>query len=107
MAFDLARNFNPARRLGTAIGLVNVGGFLSTLVAVLGIGVLLDVLSPPASTHYSLSAFQWAFGIQYLLWAVGAVQVLRYRHRTIRQLAERDPEGLAGLRRGLHLAPPV
>ena len=107
MAFDLARNFNPARRLGTAIGLVNVGGFLSTVVAVLGIGVLLDVLSPPASTDYSLSAFQWAFGIQYVLWAVGAVQILRYRHRTIRRLAERDPEGLAGLRRGLHLAPPV
>jgi MFS family permease len=107
MAFDLARNFNPARRLGTAIGLVNVGGFLSTLIAVIGIGVLLDVLGPAGSTDYPLAAYRSAFTVQYLLWGVGAVQVLRYRRRTIRALAERDPQGYAALRRGIPLAPPT
>ena len=82
MTFDFARMFNPANRLGTAIGLVNVGGFASTLVSVIAIGVMLDVLTPSGSTAYSLHAFQWAFATSYVLWAVGLAQVLRYRRWT-------------------------
>jgi Major Facilitator Superfamily len=107
MAFDLARNFNPARRLGTAIGLVNVGGFASTLIAVIAIGVLLDVQGPAVSTGWTLQMFRVAFSAQYVLWGVGVVQVLRFRRRTLRVLAERDPESYAALRRGIHLPPPV
>ena len=51
-------------------------------------GVVLDVLTPAGSgTHYPLSAFRWAFLLQYALWTVGAVQVVRYRTATRRQLA--------------------
>jgi hypothetical protein len=105
-SFDFARSFNPARRLGSAIGLVNVGGFSGTLLAVLAIGLVLQLVSPGGSTDYSLAAFKWAFATQYVLWAVGAVQTLRYRRRVEQELAERDPAALAGLRRGAHLQPP-
>ena len=52
-------------------------------------------------------AFKWAFATQYLLWALGIVQTLRYRRRVERLLAERDPAALAALRRGVHLPPPT
>ena len=106
MAFDFARTFNPATRLGSAIGLVNVGSFTGTLLAVFGVGLVLELVSPGGSTDYSLTAFKWAFATQYALWALGTVQTLRYRRRTERQLAERDPEALAALRLGIHLRPP-
>lgn len=106
VSFDFARAFNPAARLGSAIGLVNVGGFGGTLLAVLGVGLVLELAGPPGSTDYDLTAFKWAFATQYVLWTVGVVQTLRYRRRTERQLALRDPDALAALRRGVHLPPP-
>jgi MFS family permease len=106
MSFDFARSFNPPKRLGTAIGLVNIGGFTGTLTSILAIGLVLQVVTPSGSTDYSLTAFKWAFATQYPLWAVGIVQTLRWRRRTERLLAERDPEALAALRRGIHLPPP-
>lgn len=107
MTFDIARTSNPPRRLGSAIGLVNGGAFLGTLTSVMAIGLVLQLATPGRSTDYSLDAFKWAFATQFLLWAVGVVQTLRYRRRTIRALAERDPEALAALRRGVHLLPPT
>jgi predicted MFS family arabinose efflux permease len=107
MTFDIARTSNPPRRLGSAIGVVNGGAFLGTLTAVMGIGLVLQMTTPAGSRDYSLDSFKWAFAIQYVLWAIGAVQTLRYRRRTIRALIERDPEAYAALRRGVHLSPPT
>jgi sugar phosphate permease len=102
IGFDYARTFNPASRIGGATGIVNVGGFVAAVVLIVGIGVVLDVLTPAsAGAHYSLNAFRWAFALQYLLWGIGAVQVVRYRNAARRQLAERDPDAFAALRRGL------
>src|SRR5690606_970722 len=56
VGFDVARTFNPASRLGSATGIVNVGGFLASLLVVLAIGVLLDVQTPGGSTDYSSRA---------------------------------------------------
>ena len=107
MTFDIARTSNPPQRLGAAIGVVNGGAFLGTLIAVMGIGLVLQATSPAGSTDYSLDSFKRAFAIQYVLWAIGIVQTLRYRRRTIRELAERDPHAHAALRRGVHLSPPT
>jgi predicted MFS family arabinose efflux permease len=107
MTFDIARTSNPPRRLGSAIGVVNGGAFLGTLTAVMAIGLVLEVLTPPGSSGYTLEAFTWAFATQYLLWAVGMIQTLRYRRRTIHKLAEEDPAAYAALRRGVHLSPPI
>jgi hypothetical protein len=107
MSFDFARTFNPPKRLGSAIGLVNVGGFAGTLISVLVIGLVLQLVTPAGSTAYSLTAFKSAFATQYLLWTVGIVQTLRYRRQVERLLAQRDPAALEALRRGIHLPPPT
>ena len=107
MTFDIARTSNPPQRLGSAIGVVNGGAFLGTLIAVMGIGVVLQVTTPSGSTNFTLDAFKWAFATQYVLWAIGIVQTLRYRRRTIHALIERDPDAYAALRRGVHLSPPT
>ena len=107
MTFDIARTSNPPRRLGSAIGVVNGGAFLGTLTSVMAIGLVLQVTTPGGSTDYSADAFRWAFATQYVLWAIGIVQTVRYRRRTIQALIERDPEAYAALRRGVHLSPPA
>ncbi|EID52672.1 MFS transporter [Saccharomonospora xinjiangensis] len=43
IGFALARDYNPISRVGTATGIVNVGGFVATTVVALAVGVLLEV----------------------------------------------------------------
>ncbi|HKS49289.1 MAG TPA: MFS transporter [Amycolatopsis sp.] len=43
IGFALARDYNPLPRVGTATGVVNVGGFGATTIAALAIGVLLQL----------------------------------------------------------------
>lgn len=87
IGFDYARTTNPATRVGSASGVVNVGGFVASLLTMLGVGVVLDVLTPGASTDYSLDAFKAAFAVQYVAWALGAFGVWRYRRRLRARLA--------------------
>ncbi|MBE1502544.1 sugar phosphate permease [Amycolatopsis lexingtonensis] len=42
IGFALARDYNPLSRVGTATGVVNVGGFVATTIAALAVGVLLQ-----------------------------------------------------------------
>ncbi|MGW7538634.1 MFS transporter [Amycolatopsis sp. NPDC054798] len=42
IGFAIARDYNPLSRVGTATGVVNVGGFLATTVTALLIGILLQ-----------------------------------------------------------------
>jgi glycine betaine/proline transport system substrate-binding protein len=51
----------------------------------------LQVTTPAGSTDYTIESFKWAFAIQYMLWAIGIVQTLRYRRRTIRALSSVTP----------------
>ena len=101
IGFDYARTFNPSREMGRASGIVNVGGFAASILLVIGVGVTLDLLTPGAragggTAHYPLSAYRWAFSLQYLLWALGAAMVWRYRRVARRELAaERAGRGLA------------
>ncbi len=46
VGFDLARTGVPGRAVGTATGMVNIGGYSTSLLAVLLIGVVLDLLAP-------------------------------------------------------------
>ncbi|MGH3730317.1 MAG: MFS transporter [Micromonosporaceae bacterium] len=103
IGFDHARTFNPGNRLGSATGIVNVGGFTASLLSILAIGVVLDLLGG-AGTQSSLGAFKVAFAFQYVFWLLGAVQILRYRSRARATLAATDPERYAALRRGEPLA---
>ena len=96
IGFDFARTWNPAERQGSASGVVNVGGFVASLLTVLAVGAVLDLLTPGGSTEYSLDAFRAAFATQYLFWAIGFVGVLRHR-RQLRARMARDGVVLAPL----------
>ncbi len=87
IGFDYARTENPSHRLGSASGVVNVGGFVASLVTMLAIGVVLDALTPAGQRSYSPDAFRAAFALQYLVWAVGLAGVVRYRRRLRARLA--------------------
>ncbi|MEU5828550.1 MFS transporter [Micromonospora tulbaghiae] len=88
IGFDYARSFNPVHRIGSATGIVNVGGFAASIVLILAVGVVLDLATPAGRDAPPLSAFRWAFAVQFLLWALGAAQVLRYRNAARRRLAD-------------------
>jgi sugar phosphate permease len=100
VGFDLARTFHPPERIGSALGVVNVGGFVASLTTMALIGVALDRLAPGGPSAYTLDDFRVAMAVQYLVWGLGAVQVWRYRRKAIRHLARAHPETLAALRRG-------
>jgi MFS-type transporter involved in bile tolerance (Atg22 family) len=74
IGFDYARTFNPPARMGSASGIVNVGGFVASLLMILVVGLVLGGLGQETLAHFRL-----AFLVQYLLWAFGLFEVLRTR----------------------------
>ena len=92
VGFDYARTFNPPARIGSASGIVNVGGFVASLVTILLVGVVLDITTTGGPAAYTLGDFRAAFLIQYALWAIGLGMVLRLRRRLRRRLI--DEEGV-------------
>ncbi|WP_121059323.1 MFS transporter [Microbacterium telephonicum] len=82
IAFDHARTHNPARRLSTATGITNAGGFLASLILIFAIGVALDVQGAGTPSTYSLDAFRIALLVQFPLWALGAAFIVVERRRT-------------------------
>jgi MFS family permease len=80
VGFDFARTENPPARLGSATGIVNVGGFVAALVTIAGVGLVLTALGSGAGTS-SLGDYRLAMAVQYPLWALGLVGVLRTRRR--------------------------
>jgi MFS family permease len=84
IGFDYARTFNPAHRGGTAVGIVNIGGFTASLLTSFGVGAVLGIVSP---TGYTPEAFRLAWTVQYVFWAVGLVGVVLARRKARRKLA--------------------
>lgn len=98
VGFDLARTFNPPTRLGSATGIVNVGGFVASLGTVALIGIVLDRVAPGGPSTYTVDSFRAAMSVQYIVWVFGLVQILRFR-RKARAAQRRDrPELYAGMR---------
>ncbi|HEY0637574.1 MAG TPA: MFS transporter [Pseudonocardiaceae bacterium] len=88
IGFDYARTTNPAGRLGSANGIVNVGGFVSGLLTILAVGAVLDVVSD--GVDYTTGDFRLAFAVQYPLWVIGLLGVVRRRRELRRRMRERD-----------------
>lgn len=88
IGFDLARTSNPADRLASANGIINQAGFSASLTVVIAIGLVLDWRTPGAGADYGPEAFRWAMCTQYPLWALGLLQVWRYR-RKVRAVLDR------------------
>lgn len=81
---DIARTSNRRELVGTAIGLANIGGFTAALATMLGIGAVLSLARSGVDglpVAGDAIAFRLAFGVFYLVWAVGVVQVVRMRRR--------------------------
>lgn len=79
VGLDYARTENPPARIGSASGIVNVGGFVASLTTVLAIGTVLDAINTGGPASYSLGAFRVAFCVQYPVWALGLWGVFRAR----------------------------
>ncbi|MGE2733060.1 MFS transporter [Mycolicibacterium vaccae] len=89
VGFDFARTFNPSTTLGTAQGMVNMGGFLASLLVMQTIGLILE-----AAGGLSLEAFRWAWSVQYVIWALAVLGILVTRHKTRKLLRAQDDDML-------------
>jgi MFS family permease len=90
IGFDFARTFNPAHRIGTATGIVNVGGFIAALIAIFLIGLVLDILHASGFSNgvlYGLEPFRLALSVQFLVLGFGAAATLVCRRKVRRQMA--------------------
>jgi MFS family permease len=87
IGFEFARTFNPPNRLGTATGIVNVGGFVASLLTIMLIGLILDARTG-GTADYDLGDFKVAMSVQYLVGVFGLVGILRTRRLARRRLAE-------------------
>ncbi len=91
IGFDFARTFNPARRLGSANGIVNVGGFTASFTMMLLIGLVLDALSGgDPGALYDIDSFRLAELVQVPVVGFGVLMLLRARRRTRRLMAEEE-----------------
>jgi MFS family permease len=100
LGFDLARTFVPPQAMGRANGLVNGGGFAASLLAMAVVGVLLDAVEPRGAGAYDAADFRVAMCGLYPFWALGTVQVLRYRRRAVAHLRRVHPGAVEQLQRG-------
>ncbi|WP_114853597.1 nitrate/nitrite transporter [Brachybacterium sp. YJGR34] len=85
VGFDFPRTGMARHRLGTATGVVIMGGFSGGLIAILLIGVILDALRPDG--NYDLEAFRLAFAVQIPMLLAGTVGMLVTRRSLRRRLA--------------------
>src|SRR5262249_45021592 len=81
MGFDYARTENELERIGSATGIVNVGGFVASLTTILLIGIILSATSRGGPGTYTLPDFKLAFSVQYAFWTIGLVGLLHQRRR--------------------------
>jgi MFS family permease len=100
IGFDLARSFTPAEVSGRANGLVNIGGFSASLLTMALVGLVLDLREPAGQAAYDLGDFRAALSVQYLFWALGVFQVVRYRRKAIAHLVRVHPGAVEQLKRG-------
>ena len=89
IAFDFSREYTPIQRLGSANGIVNIGGFLATLVTMYLVGICLDLIqrtnSPVSGGDlYALGSFRIAMWIQVAMVLAGMLG-LRREHRILKR----------------------
>lgn len=75
IGFAHARKNIPLESMGTADGIINAAGFYSTLVAMLGVGIILQFFG-----EYTLMSFKIAFLALYPIWIIGFIQIRKYHN---------------------------
>ncbi len=89
VAFALARDYNSARIIGTASGVVNVGGFVATAIVAVAFGAVLTMLG---ST--SPQTLRWALLVPVAVQAFGMLRVLVWARRLRTTLVARQRDGI-------------
>ena len=79
VGFDFARTFNPSATLGTAQGMVNMGGFVASLLVMQAMGMILD-----AAGDFTFESFRLAWTVQYAVWVLAVVGILITRRKARR-----------------------
>lgn len=98
VGFDFARTFNPLRILGSANGVVNIGGFMASFALMPVIGIVLDtvhsarVSSGEAVGVYDWEGFRIALASQLVVLAIGLVMIVRTRRVTRSRMREEGIE---------------
>ncbi|MDO5701221.1 MAG: MFS transporter [Bowdeniella nasicola] len=85
IGFDIARTSLPAHHFGTASGLVNMGGFISSIVTAQAIGFILDALRPAGD--FTASDFRVALAVQIPIALIGVGGILLSRAKARSRLA--------------------
>ncbi len=85
VGFDFARTFNPRATLGTAQGMVNMGGFTASLLLMQAMGLILQ-----AAGGMSFESFRLAWTLQYAVWTLAVLGILITRHKARRLLRLQD-----------------
>ena len=85
VGLDYARTFADHRRLGTANGIVNTGGFVATILAVGLVGLVLEIAAPAGV--YDLDAYRLAFAALAVPWVIGVIGIVRTRRGARRDWA--------------------
>ena len=85
VGFDFARTFNSSATLGTAQGMVNMGGFVASLLVMQAMGLILDVAG-----DISFDSFRLAWTVQYAVWILAVVGILITRRKARRLIRLED-----------------
>jgi hypothetical protein len=86
-----------------ATGMVNVGGFVASLVSILLVGLILDFRTG-GTAHYDIGDFKLAMSVQYLVGTIGLIGILRTRRLARQRL---PPKRASSCARCARLSPNV
>ncbi|PPF84966.1 MFS transporter [Pseudoclavibacter sp. RFBJ3] len=87
IGFDYARTFNPASSLGSASGIVNVGGFVASFTTMFLIGISLDGLGIGVAGAVDWQQYKLAFWVIPGIMLIGLSGLLLSRRRTRGRMA--------------------
>lgn len=73
VAFDMVRAWVAPSQVGRACGAVNVGGFTSSILVVLLVGLALDLQGAGDPAQWSPDAFRVAMLVQFPVWLLGLI----------------------------------
>jgi MFS family permease len=96
VGFDFARTFNPSRSLGTAQGMVNMGGFLVSLLVMQAMGMIIGAMG-----GYSFDSFRVAWTVQYLVWLMAAIGIVMNRRAALREMARERRSAVVDLEKAV------
>ncbi len=82
VSFEVVRSHAPRSYLGLATAMVNMGGFVSSLLVMLFIGLALDAQGAGSPEDYSMAAFRLAMLTQVPVWLLGFTMMLVEKRRT-------------------------